>query len=549
MKATLFLFAMDKFLSFTTKINTISLPNKFDYPHNYTPHSLAKIATKELQEYLKNQTDFTHNFGIKNQKDKDALGKMFGVLVVKKNDGELGYLAAFSGKIAGTNHHKKFVPPVYDVLVKNGVFLKTEEKNNQINLQLSKLESNIDYLKIKKSYLKRVSKNEILLSEEKKIIKARRKLRKELSKQDNQLNINEEFYLREYEVYLNNQITSIQDKYTNYLLQIQQLKQERKELSAAGQQEIFKQYEFLNAKNKKENLLTIFKDSTQNIPAGAGDCCAPKLLQYAFLNNFTPICMAEFWWGKPSATAIRKHQQYYAACTGKCKPILHHMLQGLTVYENPLMAQLQTKKEIEIIFEDEYLLVINKPHELLSVAGKEVKDSVYSRIKKEYPNATGPLIVHRLDMSTSGILLIAKNEIIHKYLQAQFINRTIKKRYIALLDGTFEEKEGKINLPLRVDLDDRPKQLVCYEHGKKALTKWETIEVIDNKTKVYFYPITGRTHQLRVHAAHNLGLNTPIAGDDLYGMKANRLHLHAESILFRHPINKKEVQFTSPAPF
>ncbi|WBX72297.1 RluA family pseudouridine synthase [Tenacibaculum retecalamus] len=542
---------MDKFLSFTTKINTISLPNKFDYPHNYTPHSLAKIATKELQEYLKNQTDFTHNFGIKNQKDKDALGKMFGVLVVKKNDGELGYLAAFSGKIAGTNHHKKFVPPVYDVLVKNGVFLKTEEKNNQINLQLSKLESNIDYLKIKKSYLKRVSKNEILLSEEKKIIKARRKLRKELSKQDNQLNINEEFYLREYEVYLNNQITSIQDKYTNYLLQIQQLKQERKELSAAGQQEIFKQYEFLNAKKEKEkeNLLTIFKDSTQNIPAGAGDCCAPKLLQYAFLNNFTPICMAEFWWGKPSATAIRKHQQYYAACTGKCKPILHHMLQGLTVYENPLMAQLQTKKEIEIIFEDEYLLVINKPHELLSVAGKEVKDSVYSRIKKEYPNATGSLIVHRLDMSTSGILLIAKNEIIHKSLQAQFINRTIKKRYIALLDGTFEEKEGKINLPLRVDLDDRPKQLVCYEHGKKALTKWETIEVIDNKTKVYFYPITGRTHQLRVHAAHNLGLNTPIAGDDLYGMKANRLHLHAESILFRHPINKKEVQFTSPAPF
>ncbi|MCT4698592.1 RluA family pseudouridine synthase [Tenacibaculum haliotis] len=540
---------MDKFLSFTTKTNTISLPNKFDYPHNYTPHSLAKIATKELQEYLKNQTDFTHNFGIKNQKDKDALGKMFGVLVVKKNDGELGYLAAFSGKIAGTNHHKKFVPPVYDVLVKNGVFLKTEEKNNQINLQLSKLESNIDYLKIKKSYLKRVSKNEILLSEEKKIIKTRRKLRKELSKQDNQLNINEEFYLREYGVYLNNQITSIQDKYTNYLLQIQQLKQERKELSAAGQQEIFKQYEFLNAKNEKENLLTIFKDSTQNIPAGAGDCCAPKLLQYAFLNNLTPICMAEFWWGKPSATAIRKHQQYYAACTGKCKPILHHMLQGLTVYENPLMAQFQTKKEIEIIFEDEYLLVINKPHELLSVAGKEVKDSVYSRIKKEYPNATGPLIVHRLDMSTSGILLIAKNEIIHKSLQAQFINRTIKKRYIALLDGTFEEKEGKINLPLRVDLDDRPKQLVCYEHGKKALTKWETIEVIDNKTKVYFYPITGRTHQLRVHAAHNLGLNTPIAGDDLYGMKANRLHLHAESILFRHPISKKEVQFTSPAPF
>ncbi len=540
---------MNKIISFTTKISEISQPNKFDYPHNYIPHSLAKIAAKELQNYLENQTDLNHNFGLINPNSKDALGKMFGVLVVKKNDGKIGYLAAFSGKIAGTTLHKKFVPPVYDVLVENGVFLKTEEKNNQINLQLSELESNIDYLKIKKSYLKRVSKNETLLNEEKKIIKARRKLRKKLSKQDNQININEEFYLREYEFFLNTQITPLQEKYNNYLQQIEQLKQERKKFSAAGQLEIFKQYKFLNAKNEKENLLTIFKDSTQNIPAGAGDCCAPKLLQYAFLNNLTPICMAEFWWGKPSVTAIRKHQHYYSACTGKCKPILYHMLQGLTVDENPLIEQFQTKKEIEVIFEDEYLLVINKPHELLSVAGKEVKDSVYSRIKKEYPNATGPLIVHRLDMSTSGILLIAKNKIIHKNLQAQFINRTIKKRYVALLDGILQKKDGQINLPLRVDLNDRPKQLVCYEGGKKALTKWETIEVIDNKTKVYFHPITGRTHQLRVHAAHQLGLNIPIVGDDLYGKKANRLYLHAENLIFRHPISKKEVQFTSPAPF
>ncbi|QXP73668.1 RluA family pseudouridine synthase [Tenacibaculum sp. AHE15PA] len=540
---------MNKFISFIAEVGKVSQPKKFDYPHNYTPHFLAKTAAKELQEYLENQTDFNHNFGLKKPNSKDALGKMFGVLVVKKNDGEIGYLAAFSGKIAETTHHKKFVPPVYDVLVENGVFLKTEEKNNQINLLLSELESNIDYLTIKKSYLKRVSRNETLLSEEKKVIKARRKLRKELSKQDNQLNINEEFYLREYEVYLNTQIASLQEEYNNYLLQIQQLKQQRKELSAAGQQEIFKQYQFLNAKNEKENLLTIFKDSSQNIPAGAGDCCAPKLLQYAFLNNLTPICMAEFWWGKPSATAVRKHQHYYSACTGKCKPILHHMLQGLTVDDNPLIAQFQVKKEIEVIFEDEYLLVINKPHELLSVAGKEVKDSVYSRIKKKYPNATGPLIVHRLDMSTSGILLIAKNEIIHKNLQAQFINRTIKKRYVALLHGSLYKKNGEINLPLRVDLDDRPKQLVCYEQGKKALTKWEVIEVVDSKTKVYFYPITGRTHQLRVHAAHQLGLNIPIVGDDLYGTKANRLYLHAENLSFRHPISKKEVQFTSPATF
>ncbi len=445
--------------------------------------------------------------------------------------------------------HNYFVPPVYDVLTKNGVFLKTEEKNNQINKELSSLESNYQYLKCKKEFLTTQQLNEDLLHKEQSEIKKRRKLRKQESKQDNQLNINEEFYLREYEVYLKSKIIPLKKEYTDYQQQINLLKQERKNLSSSGQQEIFKQYQFLNSKKETQNLLDIFKDSKQNIPAGSGDCCAPKLLQYAFLNDLTPICMAEFWWGKPSSTSIRKHQNYYSACTGKCKPILKHMLQGLVVNENPIIESLQAKKEIEIIFEDDYLLVINKPHELLSVVGKDIKDSVYSRIKKQYPNATGPLVVHRLDMSTSGILLIAKNENIHKALQAQFINRTIKKRYVALLDGILKKKEGEINLPLRVDLDDRPKQLVCYKHGKPALTKWEIIEIKDKKTKVYFYPITGRTHQLRVHAAHNLGLNIPIAGDDLYGAKSNRLHLHAEKIEFRHPVTKKMIEFISPAEF
>ena len=296
-------------------------------------------------------------------------------------------------------------------------------------------------------------------------------------------------------------------------------------------------------------MLAIFKSSKQNIPAGAGDCCAPKLLQYAFLNNLTPICMAEFWWGKPLTTSIRKHQNFYAACTGKCKPILKHMLQGLSVDKNPVLLQLQSKTAIKIIFEDDYLAVIHKPNELLSVPGKEIEDSVYSRIKKMYPTATGPLIVHRLDMSTSGILLIAKNANTHKYLQAQFINKTIKKRYVALLDGVLDKNNGEINLPLRVDLNDRPKQLVCYEHGKLARTNWEIVEVKNNKTRIYLYPITGRTHQLRVHAAHNLGLNTPILGDDLYGVKADRLYLHAEKITFIHPKTAKQLSFISPTPF
>ena len=540
---------MTKIISFSSDISNIELPKKFDYPYNYSPHTLAQIATKELQEYLVNQTDFSHNFGIKKPEDVKALGKMFGVLVIEQQDGNLGYVAAFSGKLAESTQHKYFVPPVFDVLDANEFYIKTEEQLNELTHKIVSLENASDFIEIKKVYQETQQLHDNLLTKEQSKIKQRRKLRKELAKQNNQLNINEEFYLREYEVYLNDKIAPLKKVYDTKQQQIEELKQKRANISAWAQQEIFKKYAFLNYRGETKNLLDIFTDSTQNIPAGAGDCCAPKLLQYAYKHQLKPICMAEFWWGKPLQTSIRKHQNYYPACTGKCKPILTHMLQGVTVEENPLVAQLKEEKEITIIHEDADLLVINKPHELLSVAGKEIKDSVFSRIQKLYPKATGPLVVHRLDMSTSGILLIAKNEDTYKALQAQFINKTVQKRYVALLEGVLKDKKGIIELPLRVDLNDRPKQLVCYKHGKKALTQWETIETLDNKTKVYFYPVTGRTHQLRVHAAHNLGLNTPIIGDDLYGKKADRLYLHAEKITFVHPTSKEQVSFIAPAPF
>lgn len=540
---------MIKLISFSSDISNIKLPEKFDYPYNYYPHTLAQIAAEELQEYLTHQNHFSHNFGIKNLESPNALGKMFGVLVVQQQDGTLGYLAAFSGKLADSTQHQHFVPPIFDVLDTNEFYLTTEEQLNELTHKIVSLENTTDFIETKKVYKKTKQLYEKLLADEQSKIKQRRKLRKELGQQNNQLNINEEFYLREYEVYLNDKIAPLKKTYDTKKHQIEELKQQRANLSAWTQQEIFKKYTFLNYQGDSQNLLAIFKDITQNIPAGAGDCCAPKLLQYAYKYQLKPVCMAEFWWGKPLLTSIRKHQNYYPACTGKCKPILTHMLQGVTADENPLVSQLKKEKEITIIHEDADLLVINKPHELLSVAGKEIKDSVFSRIQKLYPNATGPLVVHRLDMSTSGILLIAKNEETYKALQVQFINKAVQKRYVALLEGVLKDKKGKIELPLRVDLNDRPKQLVCYKHGKKALTQWETLKTLDNKTKVYFYPITGRTHQLRVHAAHNLGLNTPIVGDDLYGKKADRLYLHAEKITFVHPTSKKQVSFTSPVPF
>jgi tRNA pseudouridine32 synthase/23S rRNA pseudouridine746 synthase len=223
---------------------------------------------------------------------------------------------------------------------------------------------------------------------------------------------------------------------------------------------------------------------------------------------------------------------------GKCEPILKHMLNGIETDKNPFEINPANGKELEIIFEDEHIIAVNKPAEFLSVPGKKITDSVQSRIQSKFSNA---MIVHRLDMSTSGIILIGKNFESYKNLQAQFIKRKVKKRYVALLDGILTAKEGIIELPLRVDLDNRPNQIVCFEYGKPAKTEWKTIEIRNNQTLVHFYPITGRTHQLRVHAAHHLGLNCPIVGDDLYGTKANRLHLHAESITFIHPFSKEEM--------
>jgi len=272
-------------------------------------------------------------------------------------------------------------------------------------------------------------------------------------------------------------------------------------------------------------------------------------LQFAFLNDLKPIAMAEFWWGKSPNEEIRKHQQFYPACQGKCKPILTHMLAGIEMDINPLLQNPAIGKELETIFEDENLIVISKPSEFLSVPGIHIQDSVFTRIKQQVKNISGPIIVHRLDMATSGLLVLAKNKKAHKRLQSQFINKTVQKRYTALLDGIVTDNKGTINLPLRVDLSDRPRQLVCDKYGKPAETKWEVIERKNGKTKIHFYPISGRTHQLRVHASHTLGLNIPIIGDDLYGKKSDRLFLHADTIEFKHPLTNKKMIFQKNAEF
>jgi tRNA pseudouridine32 synthase/23S rRNA pseudouridine746 synthase len=538
---------------FKSNISGINLPEKFTFPFYYEPNELSIIAAEELQDYLENQTDFEHNFGLEKNQEGLAIGKMFGVLICQNKNGELGYLAAFSGKLADSNRHKYFVPTVFDMLNENGFYKIGENELNQITKEIDVLEQNLEYLKVKKNLEKVKNEAKIDLNRQKEVMKIQKKLRTEKRENPNcnieELNKEsqlEKILFKKMTKYWDYKIAHAENELAVFSNEINRKKESRSLKSAKLQQQLFDNYSFLNQYKKSKSLGEIFEN---NPPAGAGECAAPKLLHYAFQNDLKPIAMAEFWWGQSPKSEIRKHKQFYPACTGKCEPILKHMLLDIEMDENPFLNNTAENQDIEIIFEDDYLAVIHKPHEFLSVPGKNVSDSVYQRVKDLYPNATGPLIVHRLDMSTSGLMLIAKSEEVYKNLQSQFIKRTVQKRYVALLDGIVFENEGFIDLPLRVDLDNRPNQLVCYEHGKSARTKFEVISRENNQTRIHFYPITGRTHQLRVHASHNLGLNCPIIGDDLYGTKANRLHLHAEEITFEHPITKKEINIIQKSDF
>ena len=550
------------FQEFKSDISGISLPKKFTFPFYYEPHEFSILAAKELQNYLENQTDFEHNFGLQDNQEGLVIGKMFGVLICQNKEEKLGYLWAFSGKLAEKNHHTYFVPPVFDMLQHDGFFRKEEAILNNINHEIEQLKKATDYLTAKENWVATQKKAKEDIQNQKEKIKtlkiSRDKRRSEIpanrtSSEIEQLELElseeskkESILLKKMTKYWNYQIENAQKEVALFTDKISELKELRKQKSSDLQQQLFDSYSFLNQAKELKSVGEIFDN---NPPAGAGECAAPKLLHYAFQNDLKPIAMAEFWWGQSPKSEVRKHQQFYPACRSKCEPILAHMLEGILMEDNPFLENPAEGKDITVVFEDEYMAVINKPAEFLSVPGKNVKDSVYQRVKELYPNATGPLIVHRLDMSTSGLLLIAKSEEIYKDLQSQFIKRTIQKRYVALLDGIVSNDEGFIDLPLRVDLDNRPNQLVCYEYGKPAQTKYKVIARKEGKTRVHFYPISGRTHQLRVHASHSLGLNCPIIGDDLYGTKSTRLHLHAEEITFKHPVLKENITIFEEAEF
>lgn len=528
---------MNKLHYFADSISLLSLPEKFTYPFHYTPHPLCVAAAGEVGRYLSTKGEWQGEL---------RKGKMFGVLIVRTGEGEVGYLAAFSGILAGKNRHTYFVPPVYDVQEPDGFFRIEEEQISGINRRIEELQADVRY----KDCKQRLADETILAGQVLDDIRGRMKaakverdrLRSTVTRVDSEQLIRESQFqkaeLKRQKQYWKDHLASLQAEVEVFETEIERLKAERKTRSAALQQWLFKQFRMLNARGEERDLCNLFKDTVQKTPpAGAGECAAPKLLQYAYRNGWQPLAMAEFWWGDSPKNEIRRHGYYYPACKRKCGPILKHMLQGLHVEKNPLETDMHRGTELEIMYEDEWLSVVNKPAGMLSVPGKSDIDSVYGRVRRMYPEATGPMVVHRLDMATSGLILIAKTKEVHQNLQAQFKNRTVCKRYVAWLDGIVEKKEGHIELPLRPDPEDRPRQVVDAVHGKPAVTDYTVLHYDSGRTFISFIPKTGRTHQLRVHSAHPLGLNAPIVGDELYGRKADRLYLHAEYLGFIHPVS------------
>lgn len=557
------------FHTFKENISHLDIPTRLNYPFAYTPYPIARAAARQVQDYLTTQQDFTHNFGLGNeaQSNNKSIGKMFGVLVVKNPKNEIGFIAAVSGKLADSNVHKYFVPPVYDMLTPDSFFLKGEVEISAINQKIATLESNPEIQKLSNLIFQKEKTIQKKLSDYRSKMKIAKRERREIRNSQQALLSSDDYELllkdlirqsyrdqHEYKVYKQQLESKLEeDKSTLETLkkEINDLKSLRKEKSSQLQQRIFDQYTFLDSTGESKSLSTIFTKELGILPtSGAGECAAPKLFQYAFIHNLQPIALAEFWWGAPPNTEVRKHKNYYACCRGKCEPILNYMLQHLPVDPNPMLTPPRYEGDpIEIIYEDEALLAINKAAEFLSVPGIHVKDSALKRVEEMFSKDNPPLLLHRLDMSTSGVLLFAKSKDYHKHIQNQFLKRTIHKEYIALLDGDIENDKGEINLPLRVDLNDRPRQVVCYQYGKKSLTYYQVINRHNGITRVRFIPISGRTHQLRVHAAHQLGLATAIVGDDLYGTPSERLHLHAHSLTFDHPATGKRTKITSPCPF
>ena len=528
------------------------IPKRLQYPMQYYPHQIAIEAAEDFQSYLEKNPDI-HDFFSKT-KQGDSGGKMLGVLVVENDQNEYFYLRAFSGKLGGETDLEGFAPPIYNYTCPSNIFIPRTKVIDDLTIELEETRSiHLSPLIKERDSISQAFENQI--NESRDNINKNKVKRQELRAFASDIELDElnrqsakerkEFKaikkaFKEATSKIDEQIKTIQKE-------VEALVKTRKGLSRKLQEDLFIELILENVLGEQKNVKEIFDEYTGNLPpAATGECAAPKLFQFAIQNDLKPVALAEFWWGTSSKNEVRKHKHFYPACKSKCAPILPFLLKGLDIEDNPLLKEIEFT--VPILFEDEHLLIINKPSGMLSVDGKSDLKSVQTWLQENY-QFEGPGLVHRLDMATSGILLIAKSKDIHEHLQKQFFRKEIQKEYTAILDGIIDKSSGIVDLPIRTDFEDRPRQMVCYVHGKSSQTKYEVLSRKENETTIKFQPISGRTHQLRVHAAHIDGLNTAIKGDDLYGKPSDRLHLHASKLQFKHPVSNQEVVIECRADF
>ena len=533
---------------------TILPPSRMNNPLNYTPHPLCVMAAEEVRRMVR------ENAVMSSETRKS--GKMFGVLVVETPDGNTGYLAAYSGQIAGRSNWDGFVPAVFDYLQDGGYFKTCEAEITAINKQVRLMETSEERRRLlthlDETIAKAASEEQAyktLMHESKARRDSERAAGGVTPEREAEMTRESQFQkaeLRRMRRRNADTIAMAREACHRYDTSISLLKQKRRTMSDRLQEWLFHHFVMLNKDGDSRSLTDIFRTSlSASPPAGAGECCEPRLLQYAFSHAMTPKCMAMFWIGASPEGEIRHEQTYYPACRSKCKPILEWMLGKDIVKDDTFITQ-HNGDNLTIIYQDSDIIVVDKPAGMLSVPGKNDAPSVLSLLQRKMEDNIFP--VHRLDMDTSGLMVFVRNKKAQRNLQRQFETHSIVKRYIALLERKPDSEQGTISLPLSPDMADRPRQMVDYRHGKQALTHYrlctspsttmrrQFLTVGDNLVELS--PLTGRTHQLRVHCAHPDGLASPIVGDRLYGTTNHpRLCLHAEYLEFRHPTTGEIVIF------
>ncbi len=532
------------------------LPDIFPSPFDVRPHPVAAQAAQLLQRRLtdlcSDGSECPHQF------EQVDGGKMFGVLVVKNTEGVIGYLSGFSGMLGNRWQQDGFVPPVFDQSERDAMLHEGESNVAELTRKIEESEAEPGYLDAVET-VQQHRTAAIRQLDAMKATLAKRKQQRRMLRQNDAVSDAELIELgrqsRNDKLEIKNLKRKLQVDGENPIARLSQLqnkidalKKQRKSLSAKLQTDLFGGYKIVSSDGQSRILDELFESRLP--PSGAGDCAATKLVHHANVFGFKPLALAEFWWGAAPIGGLREHGRFYPSCRSRCRVVLPFMLQGQTmsipVHEQSVAF---SDDHPQTLYEDRDIVVVEKPAGLLSVPGKALTDSVETRLKARYPEVTGVMLLHRLDQATSGVMIAAKNPRAYKSLQHQFQDRTISKHYVAVLDGVIERDEGVVELPLRIDIYDRPRQIVCHERGKSALTKYRVIKRQSNTTRISFYPHTGRTHQLRVHAAHPEGLNCPILGDELYGRPGDRLHLHAAQLTFKHPVTEQSMSFSSEVTF